>query len=228
MMIGVRQILKWFKASWFSPLLVTMIGVLLALFFENMIQEFNLKSNKQISIQNIKQEIIDNIESVETEKNNDSLMAFFKDLLKQNDVFSKTITIHQDSMMHFQKKHEVFFEIKNKKAAKGGAFTYELNFNYHISLIQVSDIAWQTALLRKSAIEIDYECLQGLVYIYDMQKRFVVQQDKLLDAMISRQEEKVFHTLGVVQQLKTQFLEILKEAQEEIDVCFNDFKTYKF
>lgn len=55
-----RKLGKLYRSSWFITLFATMLGVLLAFYLNNLNERSKIENRKQISLQNLKKELINN------------------------------------------------------------------------------------------------------------------------------------------------------------------------
>lgn len=91
-LITKRQLVWVAGSNWFITLMATTLGVLLALYLNNLNTKSIVEKNKAYAISNLEEELINNEKELHEELSNDSLLTFFKRLSKIDNKISNKLT----------------------------------------------------------------------------------------------------------------------------------------
>ena len=83
---------KLLKSSWFITLFATTLGVLLALYLNNLDSRSKIERRKQISIQNLNQELETNSSELQDSDHNEELIDFLSAMKRIDDRIPNELT----------------------------------------------------------------------------------------------------------------------------------------
>jgi hypothetical protein len=214
-----NRLQKIYKSSWFITLFATTIGVLLAFYLNNINARSKIELRKQISIQNLNNEISKNKFELLDSSDNEGLIAFLSEIRKINNEIPNDLTLSTKAMGKLVKKYAGFIEIRDSTNVEGDHYSYNVAYKFELNLNDVQNIAWETSKMSDITNEISYDCLHALVKIYSLQEIFINEQQKLLSHFVNAEHNKLLSALGIVEQLKTQLLNNMVEGQNQIKSC---------
>jgi hypothetical protein len=122
-------------------------------------------------------------------------------------------------MNELKNKYSDFIEIRDSTNVQGDYYRYNIAYKFEINLDDLQKIAWETSKMSDITNEFNYDCLQDLVKIYSLQEIFINEQQKLLSHFVNAEHTKLLRDLLIVQQLKTQLLNVMVEGQNQIKNC---------
>jgi len=210
---------KLYKSSWFITLFATTLGVLLAFYLNNLNSRSKIENRKQISIQNLNNELFNNKTILLDSKDNEGLIDFLNKIKELDEEFPNELTTSINTMMKLKINYSDFIEIRDSTGIRDDLYKYNVAYKFELNLDDLQNIAWETSKMSNITNELNYECLQVLVKIYSLQKIFTDEQQKILNHFVNAEHDKLLSALLIVQQLKSQLLNIMVEGQKEINNC---------
>jgi len=205
--------------SWFITLFATTLGVLLAFYLNNLNSRSKIENRKQISIQNLNNELFNNKTILLDSKDNEGLIDFLNKIKELDEEFPNELTTSINTMMKLKINYSDFIEIRDSTGIRDDLYKYNVAYKFELNLDDLQNIAWETSKMSNITNELNYECLQVLVKIYSLQKIFTDEQQKILNHFVNAEHDKLLSALLIVQQLKSQLLNIMVEGQKEINNC---------
>jgi hypothetical protein len=210
---------KIYKSSWFITLFATTLGVLLAFYLNNINSRSKIELRKQISIQNLNNEISKNKFDLLDSNDNERLIDFLNEIRKINNEIPNDLTLSTKAMGKLKKKYSSFIEIRDSTNVESDYYIYNVAYKFQLNLNDLQNIAWETSKMSDITNEFNYDCLHALVKIYSLQEIFINEQQNLLSHFVNAEHNKLLSALRIVQQLKTQLLNIMVEGQNQIKSC---------
>ena len=210
---------KIYKSSWFITLFATTLGVLLAFYLNNISSRSKIELRKQVSIQNLNNEIFKNKSELLDSNDNERLIDFLSEIRKINNEISNDLTLSTNAMDKLKKEYSDFIEIRDSTNVLNNQYKYNIAYKFELNLDGLQNIAWETSKMSGITNEFNYDCLQDLVKIYSLQEIFKNEQQKLINHFVNAEHNKLLSALNIVQQLKTQLLNVMDEGQRQIDQC---------
>ena len=210
---------KIYKSSWFITLFATTLGVLLAFYLNNISSRSKIELRKQVSIQNLNNEIFKNKSELLDSNDNERLIDFLSEIRKIDNEISNDLTLSTNAMDKLKKEYSDFIEIRDSTNVLNNQYIYNIAYKFELNLDGLQNIAWETAKMSGITNEFNYDCLQDLVKIYSLQEIFKNEQQKLLSHFVNAEHNKLLSALNIVQQLKTQLLNVMVEGQHQIKEC---------
>ena len=214
-----NRLQKIYKNSWFITLFATTLGVLLAFYLNNINSRSKIEVRKQISIQNLNNEITKNKSELLDSKDNEKLIDFLNEIRKINNDIPNDLTLSTKAMEKLKNKYSGFIEIRDSTNVHIDYYSYNIVYKFELDLDDIQNIAWETSKMSDITNEFNYDCLHALVKIYSLQEIFTNEQQKLLSHFVNAEHNKLLSALRIVQQLKTQLLIIMVEGQNQIKGC---------
>jgi len=218
MLIKTRSI-ALLKSSWFITLVATTLGVLLALYLNNLESQAKLEKRKNLSIQNLHKELSHNESLIRGISENDMLIDLLTKIRKIDRNISTKLTTSVISMTELVRDYSNFIEVVDSTYIDGILYKYDIIYTFELNLDDLQSIAWETTKMSNVVNELDYNCLQTFVKIYSLQKIFVNEQQKILNYFVNANHNKLLSTMLIVQQLKSQLLDAIIDGQNEIKNC---------
>jgi hypothetical protein len=210
---------KIYHSSWFITSFATTFGVLLAFYLNNINANSKLELRKQTSIQNLNNEISKNKSELLDLNNNDRLMTFLVEIAKINKEIPNDLTLPIEVMDKLKKEYSSFIEIRDSTKSLNDQYKYNVIYKFELNLDNLQNIAWETSKMSGITNELSYDCLQALVNTYSIQQIIINEQQKSLSYFVNAEHDKLLNVLRIDQQLKTQLLNIIVEAQLQIKNC---------
>jgi len=214
-----RKLNNLYRSSWFITLFATTLGVLLALYLNNLNSRSKIENRKQNSIQNIKKELLNNTSELTDSKVNDRLIFFLNKLSDIDNKIPNILSTSVNSINYLRNNYPDLIQIIDSTITGNNLIEYNVNYRFVLDLKDLQNIAWETAKMSNVTNEIDYDCLQSLVKIYTLQEIFIKEQQKILNHIINAEHAKLRSSLLIVQQLESRLLESIIEGQEEFKNC---------
>jgi len=214
-----KKIKKVYKSSWFITLFATTLGVLLAFYLNNISSNSKLESSKQISIQNLNTELSKNKSELLDSNDNERLIEFLIEIRKINNEISNDLILSTGKMDKIKNKYVDFIEIRDSTNIQSDHFRYNVAYKFELNLDDLQNIAWETSKMSDITNEFNYDCLQSLVKIYSLQEIFISEQQNLLGHFVNAEHNKLLSALRIVQQLKSQLLNVMDAGQNQIKNC---------
>ena len=210
---------KIYKSSWFITLFATTLGVLLAFYLNNISSRSKIELRKQVSIQNLNNEIFKNKSELLDSNDNERLIDFLIEIRKINNEISNDLTLSTNAMDKLKKEYSDFIQILDSTNVLNNQYKYNIAYKFELNLDGLQNIAWETSKMSGITNEFNYDCLQDLVKIYSLQEIFKNEQQKLLSHFVNAEHNKLLSALSIVQQLKTQLLNVMVEGHRQINEC---------
>jgi len=214
-----NRLQKIYKSAWFITLFATTLGVLLAFYLNNISSNSKIESRKQISIQNLNTEISKNKSELIDSNDNERLIAFLSEIRKIDSGIPNDLTISSKEMDKLKNEYSGFIEIRDSTNVKSDNYRYSVTYKFELNLDNLQNIAWETSKMSDITNEFNYDCLQALVKIYSLQEIFINEQQEILSYFVNAEHNKLLSALRIVQQLKTQLLNVMEEGQNQIKSC---------
>ena len=174
--------------------------------------EYSVEHRPQDSPHNNKSQLLDSNE-------NDRLVYFLQRIRKIDDDIPTLLTTSDSSINNLRRDYPDFIEVKESKVISSNLSEYNVAYKFDLNLADLQNIAWETSKMSNITSELDYDCLQDLVKIYSLQEIFLVEQQKILNHFVNAEHDKLLSVLLIVQQLKSQLLNVISEGQEKMKNC---------
>jgi hypothetical protein len=210
---------KIYKSSWFITLFATTLGVLLAFYLNNISSRSKIELRKQVSIQNLNNEIFKNKSELLDSNDNERLIDFLSEIRKINNEISNDLTLSTNAMDKLKREYSDFIQIRDSTNVLNNQYKYNIAYKFELNLDGLQNIAWETSKMSGITNEFNYDCLQVLVKVYSLQEIFTNEQQKLLSHFVNAEHNKLLSALSIVQQLKIQLLNVMVEGQHQINEC---------
>ena len=208
-----NRISELLKSNWFVTLFATTLGILLALYLNNLNIKWNTEKEKNIAIENLELELSNNAEELSANETNDSLLVFLNKIKEINsDILSEFKASSRDINL-IAKEYPHFIKIIDSTKIDEKQYTYAVAYEFEFALDDLQNVAWETSKMSNITNEFDYDCLNSLVRTYDLQQLYVVQQQKLLDYFINSEHNKLHQAISINQQLRIQLLNEIEETR---------------
>ncbi|MGD1841615.1 MAG: hypothetical protein ACFB0B_12070 [Thermonemataceae bacterium] len=214
----LRSAKKILNSNWFITIFSTTVGVLLAFYVNDLGERFSTNQRKKNALDNIIQEISQNRDDLKAQKVNDTLLDYLVEIKSLNEEISTTFTAHPDSFRVLLAKVPVMALI-DSVALSDTVYQYKVKFNFHLTLNDPPQIAWEAAKLADVPNELSYECLEVLVDVYAIQQLYVEEERKLLDLLLEGKHVKMLRTLAMVKSIKKQLLEQYRKTLQQLTNC---------
>jgi hypothetical protein len=214
-----NRLKKIAEGSWFITLFATTLGVLLALYLNNLNDRSKTEHRKQISVQNLSNELTNNQNELLDSEDNERLIKFLTEVSEIDPEIPNRITIPVTTMNALRKEYQGFMRITDSIEVEADQYQYHVAYQFELNLDDLQHIAWETSKMSDITHELDYECLQIFVKIYALQDLYTREQQKILDQFVNAQHVKLLGALRIVQQLKIQLLNAITEGQDKIKNC---------
>lgn len=192
---------KLLASNWVITLTATLVGVLGALFLNEMVASKKLKHQKELATSKIISEILSNKTLLEESIDNHDKMLDVANFLNTYTNENDDLVTSVDSMNAFRKRYP---KVKMEDSTKldNGNYRYhgELNLDLSVTHINLSTIALET--LKNSAINNAYN-FNCLMYLGKVEKitNSVIAQDNNLFKVITTLEEPSFKNKAFLNQL---------------------------
>jgi len=214
-----NRLQKIYKSSWFITLFATTLGVLLAFYLNNISSNSKIESRKQISIQNLNTEISKNKSELIDSNDNERLIGFLSEIREIDNEIPNDLTLSTKAMIKLKNKYSGFIEIRDSTIIQNDNYRYNVAYKFELNLDDLQNIAWETSKMSDITNEFNYDCLQALVKIYSLQEIFINEQQEILSYFVNAEHNKLLSALRIVQQLKTQLVNVMAEGQNQIMNC---------
>lgn len=208
-----------YRSSWFITLFATTLGVLFALYLDNLSERSKIEHRKQLSFENIDKELSSYRTQLLDSLNNDKLIGFLKAVRRIDYQISNTLITSENSMNVLMRDYSEFIQINDSSLLDSGEYQYDVAYKIEIELDDPQNIAWETSKMSNITQEFNYECLQVLVKIYTLQDTYNMEQQKILNYFVNADHGKLLTALLIEQQLKAQLVVVLEEGQNELENC---------
>jgi len=219
MNIKKSKLTNLLKGSWFVTVFATTLGVLLALYLNNLNARSKIENRKQISIENLDNELSNNKSTLLKSNENDRLIDFLTKVRKIDKNITTELTASAKSMSELKKNYSDFIAIIDSTVVDLNLYEYDIEYTFELSLDDLPNIAWETSKMSNVLSELDYSCLQVLVKIYSLQEIYVKEQQKILNHFVNADHNKLLSAMLIVQQLKSQLWNVMIEGQSEMKNC---------
>ncbi len=197
---------------------VLLVGSLfLAMKFNDWAIERRLNKRRDIALKNIHSEIERNLENLQTQGDNEDFHKITQSItpyLEIEEGDKKVLLEAQvEEMQNLRDSFPESIIIYDSTALSGNRYAYEVEidvggFNY----AQLGDIAWEATKIGNLIDRIDFECIEGLLELYQLQESYLKYQEKYVEVLIDQDLAGIFNQFAVLHQ----FYEVLIEAYEEI------------
>lgn len=208
-----------YRSSWFITLFATTLGVLLALYLDNLSAQSKIEHRKQVSFENIDKEISSNKLALSDSEDNDRLVDFLIAVRKIDYNISNELITSVNAMKELRKDYTDFIRINDSTLSTNDQLKYNVAYKFQLNLDDLQNIAWETSKMSNITHEFNYNCLQVLVRIYSLQDIYAKEQQKILNHFVNADHGKLLSALQIVQQLKAQLFKAIEEGQNEIGNC---------
>ena len=197
---------------------VLLVGSLfLAMKFNDWAIERRLNKRRDIALKNIHSEIERNLENLQTQGDNEDFHKITQAITPYLEIEEGDKKVLLEAQVEeMQTLRDSFPEsllVSDSTALSEGRFSYEVDidvggFNY----AQLGDIAWEATKIGNLIDRIDFECIEGLLELYQLQESYLKYQEKYVEVLIDQDLAGIFNQFTVLHQ----FYEVLIEAYEEI------------
>lgn len=212
-------LIKLYKSSWFITLFATTLGVLLAFYLNDLSTRSKIEDRKQVSIQNITNELMNNKTELTDSENNERLIEFLTKVRDINDEIPNELITTIGFMNTLSKNYSDFMVIQDSIKIDETNYEYDIAYRFNLILDDLQNIAWEAFKMSDITNELDYSCLQILVKIYSLQEIYINEQQKILDYFVNAEHTKLLGALQITKQLEHQLLNATREGLEEITNC---------
>ena len=212
-------LIKLYKSSWFITLFATTLGVLLAFYLNDLSSRSKIEDRKQVSIQNITNELLNNKTELTDSENNERLIEFLTKVRDINDEIPNELITTIGFMNTLSKNYSDFMVIQDSIKIDETNYKYDIAYRFNLILDDLQNIAWEAFKMSDITNELDYSCLQVLVKIYSLQEIYINEQQKILDYFVNAEHTKLLSALQITKQLEYQLLNTTREGLEEITNC---------
>jgi osmotically-inducible protein OsmY len=214
---------KKYNFNWqyaLGEILLLVVGINLAIWFNNWNTDQNIDRNKAAAIEKISEEIRDNLSDAKNvfAKNIQVINAYndYKSYY-QEDTNNLIATTKELSVL--QARHPRFFRVTDSAEVENGIYRYRGKTYVDFELADLSEIAWETSKAISVTNEFSYDCLYGLEGLYNLQRRVQKEIDKSSDALQRRELEPLIDIVSFANQLIEQLIDNYEEALNSVDEC---------
>ncbi len=206
-------------SSWFITLFATTLGVFLALYLDNLNSTLKTKERKEVSLQNIYDELVNNELELSDSMGNVKVKNFLDAIIEIDPNISGSTTSKSAHINVLKKRYPELLGVRDSTHVKEDQYLYKLDYQMEFELHAIKNIAWETSKMSNITNEFDYDCLQELVEVYSLQELYLEEQQKVLGYVINQDLIKINRVLYLLQQLRAQLLESIREAKEAVQDC---------
>jgi len=215
------RLFKTIKQEWFITFVVTFLSTVLGVYYGFVLNERRIEKEvedqKQIVINNIKQEIdnneVDLIETVESIESWIEMRSSFKVV----DLDKNTFSISKEKYKSNNIDEEKFRIIDTLKKADG--LYYRGHINFQLVLPNFSLIAYETAKYKNVLNELSFDCLYEIESTYVKQKSVSNQMSELIIALQERDFSKVQNIMAISLQLGRDLKEKYADMEQYLNNC---------
>ena len=195
------------------------IGINLAIWFNNWNSYKQIEKSKNIAITKIKEEILSN--EIELKKSYQNIISIKNALLdlKKLKKGKDNPEVFPQEMKAFQKKYPEIYKISDSVKTKDEKYIYNGSTLINLEIFELSSIAWETTKTINVLNEFGYECLYELESGYNLQKRTLLEMDKVANALQKRDLYNLLSSLEFLEQYEEQLKEDYKNILEKIEDC---------
>ena len=195
------------------------IGINLAIWFNNWNSYKQIEKSKNIAITKIKEEILSN--EIELKKSYQNIISIKNALLdlKKLKKGKDNPEVFPQEMKAFQKKYSEIYKISDSVKTKDEKYIYNGSTLINLEIFELSSIAWETTKTINVLNEFGYECLYELESGYNLQKRTLLEMDKVANALQKRDLYNLLSSLEFLEQYEEQLKEDYKNILEKIEDC---------
>lgn len=211
-----KRVGKLTKSNWFITLFATTLGVLLALYLNNLNDKQIIEKKKIIAIENLEMELSNNEKKLNGFETNDSLLVF---LNKMHSKISTEFEATSKSINAIAKEYPNFIKIIDSVEIDKTEYIYHVNYSMRLHIFDVQNIAWETSKMSNITNELSYDCLNSLVNTYTLQQLYVNEQQKLFNYFVNSEHNKLRRAISINQQLRLQLLEVIQETKNKTKKC---------
>jgi len=200
---------------------LVVIGISLAIWFNNWNTSIQSNQNKEIVLKKVKEEIKSNLEElIEARKVNIKITEGFSKFENFFGDNTNEIITTPSQMNTLQKKYPSFFKLKDSIYVGDNKYKYLGGMYINLELVELTKIAWKTAQSLGIANEFSYDCLYELESTYNLQTKVKNGFDKVANALGDNEDIKqIFRWLKIVNQLDIQLEQDYRKTLKIIEKC---------
>jgi hypothetical protein len=218
---------KLLSSNWLITLTATLVGVFLALYLNERVNEGKVADQKAKAAKDIREEIANNREEIKSglkahKKFYD--IFFFLSLYLDKE---KGLVAPADSVQKIRVLYPEALLIKDSVEVKEGFYDYEgeINADFSVHHILLSDFAWSTLKGSSLSSEFDFDCLVYLERMNRIQDEIASENKKLIAYMTGEKDpgenyELILRQLGLLINFEESLLEFYEQSLAETEECF--------
>lgn len=174
------------KIDWVNHLFTfggTLLGVLIAFYLSNYHENKRNEDRLEQAMTNIYEELENNKEN--TESHADTLALNIQVLEYLEELMDSTYDLitTQSKADELLREYPRFLKIDGKTFVKDSLYDFDLTLNLNFNMLQVSDIAWTSALAADILHLVDYQKSLSLHSIYRIQKNIYDDSQAAIDLL---------------------------------------------
>ncbi len=200
---------------------LVVIGISLAIWFNNWNTSIQSNQNKEIVIKRVKEEIKSNLEElIKARKVNKKITEGFSEYENFFGDNTNEIITTPSQMNILQKKYPSFFKLNDSINVRDDIYKYFGGTYINLELVELTEIAWKTAQSLGTANEFSYDCLYELESTYNLQTKVKNGFDKVANALGDNDDIKqIIRWLKIVNQLDIQLEQDYRKILKKIEKC---------
>ena len=186
---------RLFSNNWLVTLTATLIGVFVALYMNEIVSSKKLENQKTIATKNILSEIKQNQESLEKNiKNQEVLLGTIQFIKTHMDSENRVIS-SVDSMNIFRKKYPKTFTVEDSTKLENDKYHYtgEMDMNFGVSYINLTNVAWETLKNSGLSSSYDFNCLMFLEKMNKVTMDILLKEKEFLELLGNYQENETYY-----------------------------------
>jgi len=189
----------------FGELLLLVVGINLAIWFNDWNSSKKINEDKKIAINKITEEVENNkVEIDSVLKNNHQTLNAYKDFKNIYDGNTSVIKANPKQLQLLRNRYPDYFRTKDSIALDNGLYRYRGTTHIILEIPTLTEIAWKTTTALNVTNEFNYECLYELETIYNLQRRVQIEINKSADALQKGELEELMIILDFINQLGSQ------------------------
>ena len=203
-----------------GEILLIFLGINLAIWFNNWNTSQQHKRAKEIAIEKIKGEILNN--QIELDLSLQNALHIRSGVMVLNPLFRENtskVEANVSQMKSIQEKYSDLFQVFDSTQLDNGRFLYSGSFSLELELIELSDIAWETTKSLDVLNEFGYECLYNLEGMYSLQSRVQKEINKSADALQIQDLDALVIILSFLEQLEQHLKNDYQDVLSTIENC---------
>lgn len=212
----MRSRFKYNQLNWkylLSELFLIVMGILLAINFNECNNQNQINKRFAIAFQNIQQEIKENALELEKTLNSlqstDSLFQAINPLQEEDRILT--------SPAHLQvilKVHAEDLVIMDSMARGKDLFAYEYGLSVSFEQAELSQVSWQATQNSGLIQYMNFTCLKEIIQIYNLQEFYLDEQKKITSLILEQDLDKLSGQIEIL----IQFAQALQERCNQLDL----------